>query len=342
MEAQREERYSILAPLSVELQKQITIDLLRFFSPLNNGRIRSELSLQALPAIQPLSVGQFFEWARKASTRSNYDRLWHHIIAIIKRMTQCGLLSSEGRARAGVLGDGDLFYAGAERSKGASRGSLFIGRALGSSYIAQEIQKALVAISGITKAGDIAIGTGVHIHQEYVVTCDHVIRDMTVDSTLIVNGAAVSVVKCLLNDTLGIDVGVIRFKPAVPVGLNDLLFRDANLLEEVLVAGFPTVPTTIDRVATFQRGEISQTSVPTMWKYNVDLFSAIARPGNSGGPLVTSEGNIVGLVTQSLEREQEAADPMRMFPFFAAVPASDVRKEFEKLTGEELPWETYQ
>ena len=165
---------------------------------------------------------------------------------------------------------------------------------------------------------------------------------MHVDDTLTVNGTKVSVVEYLIDDQPLIDVGVIRFEPPVDVALPDLLFRDAELLEDVLVAGFPSVPTVIERRVTFQRGEMCQLNVPTIWRNNVDLFSAIARPGNSGGPLVTLEGNIVGLVTQSLEREQERADRMSVFPFFAAVPASDVRKQFESLTGIQLPWETYQ
>jgi hypothetical protein len=96
------------------------------------------------------------------------------------------------------------------------------------------------------------------------------------------------------------------------------------------------------RFATFQRGEISQIDVRTIWGTNVDLFSAIARPGNSGGSLVTLEENVVGLVTQSLERERESADLMSVLPFFAAVPACDIRTEFEALTSIALPWETYQ
>jgi len=66
--------------------------------------------------------------------------------------------------------------------------------ALGASYIAHEIQKVLVATSGVNKKGDVAVGTGVHVHMRYVVTCDHVISDKKVDSRLMVGGRALSVI----------------------------------------------------------------------------------------------------------------------------------------------------
>jgi hypothetical protein len=129
--------------------------------------------------------------------------------------------------------------------------------------------------------------------------------------------------------------------PAVDVAAPDLAFRDARILEEVIIAGFPTVPTATNALATFQTGEICQIGVETIWKQRLDLFSAIARPGNSGGPVVSGEGNVLGIVTQSLERNKEAVDPMRPLPFFAAVPAASIRDSFNSLTGADLPWEDY-
>ena len=333
---------AMLEPLAIEQQKQIARDLMYFFDAQNSHQIRSQLSLMGLSYAEAFSLAQFFEWAAKHRSHLSYSRIRHHIVGIAKKLTHAGLLYHEGRARSGVLGDQDLFFATRELSSGASRGTLFLGRALGPGYIAHEIQSVLVAITGVTSKGDVAVGTGLHVHPEYMVTCDHVLRDMTIDETLVVNGEEVAVVGRLMNEVPGIDVGVVRIDPPVSVALPDLLFRDAGLLEDVLVAGFPSVPTSTSLLPTFQRGEISQIDVPTYWDTNVDLFSAIARPGNSGGPLITNEGNIVGLVTQSLERERESADRIAVLPFFAAVPACDIRREFEALTSATLPWETYQ
>jgi S1-C subfamily serine protease len=343
MTEKKNERFSILQQLPVELQEKIVIDLINFFHPLNYKKFCDLLSLPKTDNIQSLSLGQFFTWAQTQSNQEpSYERIRQHVLSIINKMTQAGLLSHEGKGRSGVMGNGDHYYSVHERTKGAAKGTLFLGRALGTSFIAHKFQRSLVAITGKTGDGDSAVGTGVHVHPEYVVTCQHVIGDMEVSDRLTVNGVDVKVVDCLKTSDTNIDVGVVQISPAVPLALPDLMFRDACVLEDILVAGYPTVPTTLGGFLSFQRGEVCQVSVPTYWKYNVDLFSAIARPGNSGGPLVTLEGNVVGLVTQSLERESEKNDKLKALPFFAAVPASDVRLVFERLTGKSLPWEDYQ
>jgi len=64
-------------------------------------------------------------------------------------MEQAGLLSHAGRDRSGALEESNLYVSAAELSTGAARGQLFLGRALGPAFIAHELEKALVAITGM-------------------------------------------------------------------------------------------------------------------------------------------------------------------------------------------------
>jgi S1-C subfamily serine protease len=337
------ERHTILGRLSPDAEERLALELLNFFFPPHANSFRVSIGLPPLNPVEPLCIEQFFNWARLTHRSPLYDRVRPHILNLVKKMTGAGLLSYEGRgASTSVMGNADHYYALHERSSGAIKGNLYLGQVLGAPFIAHKIQKALVAITGRDKTTmDPAVGTGIHVLSAYIVTCRHVVEDMDLDETIHVNGHTARVLECHFDRSSPIDVGAVRISAVEPF-LPDLQFRSASLLEEILVAGYPSVPTTLGGFASFQRGEICQIGVPTMWKNELELFSAIARPGNSGGPLVTLEGNIVGLVTQSLEREKEEKDKLNPLPFFAAVPASDVQLMFKQLTGLDLPWEDYQ
>jgi hypothetical protein len=332
------ERFSNLEPMNIVIQTRIFIAICDFFNPIKCAENRKSLGLPEAPNITPFSVGEFFDLARKAQG-DFIERHRHQIMTMIPRMQDSGVLTLEGHHGGRVFGESACYFFTKELSSRAQRGFLWFGAALGPPFLVPALGGVLVRITGRTPSGDAAVGTGVHVLPEFVVTCAHVVRDMKVDDEITVNGVKVAVEESFASDD--VDVGVIRISPAVNVACPDLAFRPATMLERVVVAGFPTVPTATGAFATFQTGEICQVGIETIWKQRLDLFSAIARPGNSGGPVVSSEGNVLGIVTQSLERDKEAVDPMRPLPFFASVPAAQIRDSFKSLTGADLPWEDY-
>lgn len=93
------------------------------------------------------------------------------------------------------------------------------------------------------------------------------------------------------------DVGLIEVDRDLTVaqGLN---FRDPYVGERVFTFGFPRVPLSREAMLVMQGGEVSAESVKALHGYELFLFSAIARPGNSGG-LILSEG---GMSSGSLRR----------------------------------------
>ena len=87
-----------------------------------------------------------------------------------------------------------------------------------------------------------------------------------------------------------------------------------------------------------QRGEVVNPAVKSQQDEQFFLYSAIARPGNSGGPIVAQDGRVVGLVTHDLpDAKQEAS------PFYRGVPAGEIRRALSDLgAGDLIRWEDWQ
>jgi len=69
----------------------------------------------------------------------------------------------------------------------------------------------------------------------------------------------------------------------------------------------------------------------------VFFFSAVARPGNSGGPIVMIDGHIIGIVSRDFSSSDETS-----LPFHAGVPTSEIVKALQEFDENiVLPLETY-
>jgi S1-C subfamily serine protease len=83
-----------------------------------------------------------------------------------------------------------------------------------------------------------------------------------------------------------------------------MTFRDPKWHDGVRVFGYPYVPGLTDRPITVERGhvlnpETEAAGVDGYERQTTFVTSAIARPGNSGGPIVAQDGYVVGLVVRN-------------------------------------------
>jgi len=87
-----------------------------------------------------------------------------------------------------------------------------------------------------------------------------------------------------------------------------------------------------------QRGEVVNPAVKSQQDEQFFLYSAIARPGDSGGPIVAQDGRVVGLVTHDLPDAKQKASP-----FYRGVPAGEIRRALSDLgAGDLIRWEDWQ
>lgn len=168
-------------------------------------------------------------------------------------------------------------------------------------------------------------------------TCAHVLQDMTVDEqqTAPIQDYSYRVVRQLPHSE--VDVGLIEVDRDLPEvqGLN---FRDPHVGERVYTFGFPRVPLSREATVVMQGGEVSVEQMTSLHGDELFLFSAIARPGNSGGPILSENGHAVGIVTQELS-ERNSHD----HPFHAGIATSTLAQAIRELNcGVILPVETWE
>jgi S1-C subfamily serine protease len=73
--------------------------------------------------------------------------------------------------------------------------------------------------------------------------------------------------------------------------------------------------------------------------HEVFLYSAIARPGNSGGPIVSETGHVVGIVTEELTQSSATFE----MPFHAGIRTTELVRALSDLdTSLTLPVEDYE
>jgi hypothetical protein len=100
------------------------------------------------------------------------------------------------------------------------------------------------------------------------------------------------------------------------------LYPDAQVLDDIMIVGYPPVPTTRESYQLFHRGEINA-FVTDYWNNEFFLFSAKTSPGNSGGPVINNMGMVVGVVTQQLF-EKGAFETTGQLPYFAAISSAKI------------------
>ncbi len=149
--------------------------------------------------------------------------------------------------------------------------------------------------------------------------------------------------ECRVQGHHELDVAVIEAKL---VGGNEfprlpgLVFREPTWADEVYIFGYPPVPGTVDEPITVQPGRVVNPVATASARggyprHNIFLYSAVARPGNSGGPIVARDGRVVGLVEEhaqeGLSGTDEEADDSEAPLFYPGIPANELVRAIKEL-----------
>lgn len=290
---------------------------------------------------EPWSVADFSHYLHTLGLPGAGEAINLH--RIVSAMERAGLLLPLGwKPQLPIMGQQYIAQGGA--SKGQLGGNLWLAEIFGAELIIPTYKAVTIQIAGHDDDGNPvdSWGTGLVVDHYHLITNKHVVTGLAGTSAGLSfypssTGTAAERVDCtgiaVVHPTL--DVAVIKFE--LPEGkyiprVAGMAFRDPDWADEVYVFGYPRVPMTADMAITVQRGEVvnpAAEAIPDRQK--IFLYSAIARPGNSGGPIVAQDGRVIGLVVEdSAESSSTDAGPSAA-PFYRGIPSSEVVRALNHL-----------
>ena len=286
---------------------------------------------------EPLTVNDFLSYLKESDAYTKTPNVFR-VMEIIGRMASNGLLVQVGRGMHSFAGLGEHYLYMPMESE-ARRGLYPLVRVLGPELVYRLTTPGLVHITGKNGKGDVVAGSGLVIHPSYFLTCRHVVIDMQLDNGQTIQGNDYAVESVHRHSE--VDVAVIRVKGSSMTPVKGIMFRAPVVAQTVYTLGYPKLPGLKDASVTMQPGAVTNESVVSISSGRLFLYSAISRPGNSGGPVMSDDGYVVGLSVVDATGQYQGDDAFS--PHYAGIPAQIVVKAVRDLgLGIELPFENFE
>ncbi len=341
------ERYSQLAPLSIDLRINLAIQALIFFGQVDPQNIYLIIEKEYPGVLDPMDSFDFLKYLKKKQILEDPMKYTSRIRELLERMATVGLLTEMGYGRNVMLPK--KYHALGERSKARASGLFWLVPALGADFLYRLASPAVVHIIGKLHhknngGWDEQAGTGIVFAPNHILTCAHVVNGVAltkgqtfeVNETQTFQGIECRVEQCFVHQEA--DVAVIRVdQPLTPAP--GLSFLPPEIAQPVFTLGYSLIPEVNNTPVTMQRGEVTNESVTTRYGNNFFLYSAIARPGNSGGPILSNDGYIVGITSRDLVFDN-GKNPFS--PHYAGISTQEIARCLDELDiGVQIPIEDF-
>ncbi len=320
-----ESGYSILRPLTIEEQEIFAIQMCNFFSPMN---YRANCTLLGIKAdgktIRPFTFGDFLTYL-KINKGINAYRYMRHLNVLIQKFINNGFFVRAGYSSQGSPPMNHCYYAQLELTKIQSTNLFWLGSILGEKYLMEKYKPFIIRFEGEYQNGNSGTGSGILINKNTILTCRHNLVDL-VKYNCFLEGNELKKTEHKYHEKH--DIGIVKLKddinrPTFPY------FGQPYVLDNTLTMGYPPFRGMREASLISQKGEINALSKD--WG-NCDCItiSSIVRPGNSGGPVISHKGYIVGIVTQctnsadSVSADKDGFEDNHSIPFYNAIASTGI------------------
>ena len=230
------------APWGLDSRLKLTALACDFFNAnkmvANRERIGKESPKGGNP--EPLSATDFLKYLEVIGAFQKLPNAMR-VAQIVDRMASSGLLLRVGHGGLSIGGLDDHFlYVPTEWD--ARRGLFRLVPVLGPEYLYWLCAPGHVHITGTNEAGNAVAGTGLVVHPFYILTCRHVVSDMTVDEKQWFQGREYAVNNEFVYAQSELDVAAVRVHGAPLTPLEGAILQVPIVAQTVYTLGYPKLP----------------------------------------------------------------------------------------------------
>ncbi len=339
-----ETRYSILRPLTIEEQEIFAIQMCNFFSPMNYRENCSLLEIKAdEKTIRPLTFGDFLKYLKIKTDIDSYKYM-RHLDVLIQKFINNGFFVRAGDSFKGSPPMNHCYYAQFELTKTQSTNLFWLGSILGEEYLMEKYKPFIIRFEGEYQNGISGTGSGILVNKNTILTCRHNLTDL-VKYKCFSGETELEIIEHKYHEIH--DIGIVKLKNDINISIFPY-FGLPYVLDNTLTMGYPPLRGMREAPLISQKGEINALS-KDWWNCDCITISSTVRPGNSGGPVISHKGYIVGIVTQyansaeSVSADKEGFKDNNSIPFYNAIASTGIIEILSELDNSiPIMFENYQ
>lgn len=181
--------------------------------------------------------------------------------------------------------------------------------AFGMPCVYDEYSPSIIPLESKNASGDIQIGTSIVISSNCLLTARHCVDRAFGIGIRGISPDEFANVRIYVSTDEAIDLALLKFSRPCFDNLPKIFFGEGSILQEVMVLGYPKMPgfaahlaaerATVSSRLEVTKGTVAANPFDIFSKQELLLISAKVRGGFSGGPVLNTIGECVGMVSRS-------------------------------------------